>query len=171
MSGGTGDADLYVRFGSAPTTTTYDCRPYKSGNNESCAFAVGREGTYYVMINGFSAYSGVSLNVTWKGGYLPLENGVDAVVSGAAGFSQVYTLTVPEGVKNLKFSISGGTGNADIYLSNGRAPGHAAYDCRDVKENNEEACISSQPAGGKYYLMVFGAKAFADVKVQGRWVP
>ncbi len=27
MSGGTGDADLYVKFGSAPTTTSYDCRP------------------------------------------------------------------------------------------------------------------------------------------------
>ena len=29
MSGGTGDADLYVRAGSKPTTSTYDCRPYK----------------------------------------------------------------------------------------------------------------------------------------------
>ena len=28
ISGGTGDADLYVRRGSAPTTSTYDCRPY-----------------------------------------------------------------------------------------------------------------------------------------------
>jgi hypothetical protein len=28
ISGGTGDADLYVKFGSAPTTSVYDCRPY-----------------------------------------------------------------------------------------------------------------------------------------------
>ncbi|WP_367379596.1 PPC domain-containing protein [Arsenicicoccus sp. oral taxon 190] len=26
-SGGTGDVDLYVKAGSAPTTTSYDCRP------------------------------------------------------------------------------------------------------------------------------------------------
>lgn len=25
-SGGSGDADLYVRFGAQPTTSTYDCR-------------------------------------------------------------------------------------------------------------------------------------------------
>jgi hypothetical protein len=34
LSGGTGDADMYTRFGSAPTTGSYDCRPYVSGNNE-----------------------------------------------------------------------------------------------------------------------------------------
>ena len=39
IAGGTGDADLYVRFGSAPTTSAYDCRPYLDGNNETCTFA------------------------------------------------------------------------------------------------------------------------------------
>ena len=34
--GGTGDADMYVRSGSQPTTSTYNCRPYLSGNNETC---------------------------------------------------------------------------------------------------------------------------------------
>ena len=33
--GGTGDGDLYVRFGSQPTTSAYDCRPYASGNAET----------------------------------------------------------------------------------------------------------------------------------------
>jgi hypothetical protein len=45
MSGGTGDADMYVKFGSAPTDTVYDCRPYKSGNAESCTFAAPSAGT------------------------------------------------------------------------------------------------------------------------------
>jgi len=36
MSGGTGDADLYVKFGSAPTDSSFDCRPSKSGNAETC---------------------------------------------------------------------------------------------------------------------------------------
>ena len=65
MSGGTGDADLYTRFGSAPTTTTYDCRPYKTGNAETCTVAAPKAGTYYVKIRGYAAYSGVSLKATW----------------------------------------------------------------------------------------------------------
>jgi Zn-dependent metalloprotease len=64
MSGGSGDADLYVKFGSAPTTTSYDCRPYASGNAESCTFNPSQQGTYYVMIRGYSAYSGLTLKVS-----------------------------------------------------------------------------------------------------------
>ena len=61
-SGGSGDGDLYVRFGSAPTTSTYDCRPYLSGNNESCTIAAPQAGTWHVMIRAYTAFAGVTLN-------------------------------------------------------------------------------------------------------------
>lgn len=61
MSGGSGDADLYVKAGSAPTDSSYDCRPYRSGNNESCSFASPSAGTWHVRIKGYSAFSGVSI--------------------------------------------------------------------------------------------------------------
>lgn len=61
MSGGSGDADLYVKAGSAPTDTSYDCRPYKYGNNESCSFASPSAGSWHVRIKGYSAFSGVAL--------------------------------------------------------------------------------------------------------------
>ena len=69
-SGGTGDADLYVKFGSQPTDTVYDCRPYKSGNAETCTFAAPSAGTYYVNLKAYSTFSGVSLvgNYTEGGG-------------------------------------------------------------------------------------------------------
>ena len=65
ISGGSGDADLYVRLGSAPTTSTYDCRPFVTGNTESCTATAPQAGTYFIMINGFSAFSGVTLKATW----------------------------------------------------------------------------------------------------------
>jgi len=65
MSGGSGDADLYVKFGSAPTTSVYDCRPYLNGNTETCNIATAQAGTYHVMLHGYAAYSGVTL----KGSY------------------------------------------------------------------------------------------------------
>ena len=61
MSGGTGDADLYVRFGSAPTQLRFDCRPYTSGNNETCTFAAPSAGTYYVRMRAYATFSGVTL--------------------------------------------------------------------------------------------------------------
>ncbi|KAB7779737.1 MULTISPECIES: S8 family peptidase [Xanthomonas] len=64
-SGGSGDADLYVRFGSAPTDSAYDCRPYKNGNNESCTFNSPQAGTYYVRVKAYSTFSGVSLKADY----------------------------------------------------------------------------------------------------------
>lgn len=65
-SGGTGDADLYVKFGSAPTTTTYDCRSQGAANAETCSITTAKAGTYYVMIRGYAAYSGLSLTGSFK---------------------------------------------------------------------------------------------------------
>jgi Zn-dependent metalloprotease len=66
ISGGTGDADLYVKAGSEPTTSSYDCRPYKSGNAESCSIAAKTAATrIFVMLRAYSTYSGVSLKGTY----------------------------------------------------------------------------------------------------------
>jgi len=64
ISGGTGDADLYVRAGAAPTQLKYNCRPYLSGNNETCTFTPAANTTYYVRVRAFSAFSGVTLKGT-----------------------------------------------------------------------------------------------------------
>ncbi len=61
---GTQDADLYVRIGSAPTTGTYDCRPFKSGSNETCSVTLSAPAKIFTMVRGFS--SAVS-NVTVRG--------------------------------------------------------------------------------------------------------
>ena len=60
-TGGSGDADLFVRFDQAPTTQAFDCRPYASGNEEICEFNPSDAGDYYVMIRGYRAYSGLTL--------------------------------------------------------------------------------------------------------------
>tara|TARA_Y100001960_G_C14749167_1_gene867430 strand:+ start:267 stop:2090 length:1824 start_codon:yes stop_codon:yes gene_type:complete len=63
INGGTGDADLYVKAGNKPTTSSYDCRPYRAGNNEQCRVNAQPGVTYHVMLRGYSAYSGVTLRL------------------------------------------------------------------------------------------------------------
>jgi hypothetical protein len=58
---GTNDADLYVRIGSEPTASTYDCRPYKSGSNETCEVSLPRAAKIYVQVRGFATTSNFEL--------------------------------------------------------------------------------------------------------------
>jgi serine protease len=66
ISGGTGDADLYVRRGAQPTTSTYDCRPYKSGSTESCSFTNPVAATYYIGVRAYTAVSGLTLTTSYQ---------------------------------------------------------------------------------------------------------
>lgn len=103
ISGGSGDADLYVKFGSTPTDSSYDCRPYKSGNAESCAISNVQAGTYYVRVKAYSSYSGVSLVGSYTtggsggGGGAPLtyENTTDYAIpdNNATGISSPVSVT------------------------------------------------------------------------------
>jgi len=65
IAGGSGDADLYVRNGSAPTDTVYTCRPYLSGNNETCTISAPAAGTWHVRVKAYSTFSGVTLTAQY----------------------------------------------------------------------------------------------------------
>jgi serine protease len=105
-SGGTGDSDMYVKFGSAPTDTVYDCRPYLGGNAETCNIATAQAGTYYVRLKAYSAFSGVSLT------------GSFAVVDGGGFFQNLADYTINDNsTVNSPISVTGVSGNAPSNLS------------------------------------------------------
>lgn len=58
---GTGDADLYVRVGAAPTTELYDCRPYKAGSDEVCEVTLNTPAEIHVMVRGWDTTSDYKL--------------------------------------------------------------------------------------------------------------
>jgi PKD repeat protein len=262
LSGGTGDADLYVKFGSAPTTSSYDCRPYVSGNNETCTMSPVQAGTYYVMVNAYAAYSGVTLkgsytapgsggtptaNFTFTtsgltanftdtstdaggtigshswtfgdggtstatspshayaaaGTYSVTETVTDSVnsttssktssvtvstascggtvlcsgvavalASQATGtVSPNYTLVVPSGQTKVVFTISGGTGDADLYVKIGSAPTTTSYSCRPYLTGNSETCTFNAPTAGTYYVNVRAYAAYSGVSLKGTITP
>jgi vibriolysin len=104
-SGGTGDADLYAKFGSAPTTTSYTCKSEGSTNAETCSIATAQAGTYYVLVKGYSAFSGLSITGSYTAG-------------GGGGSTQTYSnatdVSIPDnnatGVTS-NIAVSGRTGN------------------------------------------------------------
>lgn len=64
--GGSGDADLYLRHGVAPTTSTYDASSAGSSNDESVTVASPAPGTWHILLHAWSAFSGVSLEASYQ---------------------------------------------------------------------------------------------------------
>lgn len=63
-TGGTGDVDLYVRQGQAPTASAYDCESAGGDNEETCELELPAAGTWYILLEAFEDYSGVTLTAT-----------------------------------------------------------------------------------------------------------
>lgn len=113
-TGGTGAADLYVRYGAQPTTSTYNCRPFINGNEESCSFSSPSTGVYYIVITAYRSFAGLTLTASYEldtAGGGNGNNGDDATWD---GFSNYYSDAI------------GLTGSSLIYeLNNIAAQGHS----------------------------------------------
>lgn len=166
ISGGSGDADLYVKKGALPTTGSYDYRPYLSGNNESVSINNPAAATWYIMVRGFNAFSGVTLLASYGGGGVGtlLENGVPVTgLAGAKSSETVFRIEVPSGQTSLTIAITGGTGDADLYVKYGASPTASNYDYRPFLAGNEETVTVSAPTGGTWYIMIRGYNAYAGL--------
>lgn len=179
ITGGTGDCDLHVKKNAAVSTSSYDCRPYKSGNAETCSFT--GPGTYNILLNPYSSYTGVTLdasftvaevcgNGTCAGGEScstcsadcgPCPAGINAtnLSVAASAWTTVYTLTAT----NPRFVMSGGTGDADLYVKLGAAPSTSTYDCRPYSSGNSETCTMS--GTGTWYIAARGYTAASGFSI------
>jgi len=258
MSGGTGDADMYVKFGAEPTDTVYDCRPYVSGNAETCTIATAQAGTYYVNLKGYAAFSGVSLTGSYTAGgtntaptanFSYVTSGLTATFTDSStdpqgnstitghswnfgdgatstatnpshtysaagtysvsetvtdngglsntktssvtvatsscggtvlcsgvgvalpsvttgGWSSIYTMPITAG-HTVTFTISGGTGDADLYVQAGAAPSTTSYACRPYTTGNSETCTFTPSANTTYYVGVRAYASYSGVTLKG----
>ncbi len=60
-SGGTGDLDMYVKYGSMPSMSNADCKSETVGSVETCSMTSPKAGKYYVLLKGHAAYASASL--------------------------------------------------------------------------------------------------------------
>ncbi|WP_144393522.1 PKD domain-containing protein [Pleionea sediminis] len=256
ISGGSGDADIYVRYGQEPTTSQYDYRPYKNGNNETVSVASPDAGIWHVMIRGYSSYSGLTLTADYStsdtneapvaefsssnsgltvsftdassdsdgtiaerlwsfgdgsdstesnpthtydragtytvtlvvsdddgttdqisktvvvsedsNGATPLINGQPIEnLSGARNDEIMFVMDIPANTQFVDFQISGGTGDADMYIRFGAQPTQSQFDYRPYVSGNDETVSIPSPEAGKWYIMLQGYQSFEGVTLSG----
>jgi len=166
--GGSGDADLYVKFAAKPTLENYDCNSTTPTSAESCEVSVVQQGTYYVMVEAWNKINDVSLTASYTldgGGVVPI-NRIENIDSISSGNWQRYTQSLTAGYKKLMVTISGGSGDADLYLRHGLESTTSNYDCRPFKNGNDEVCNIDSPAVGMWHIDVRGYNTSADVTLK-----
>jgi len=156
--GGSGDADLYVKFASRPSLNNYDCNSTTSTSTESCNISNAQAGTYYVMVEAWSAISGVSLTGSYSdgnGGVTPInrtESNINVTTNNWSRFTQ----DLSEGYSTLNISIAGGNGDADLYVNFDSPSSTSSYLCRPYKNGNNEECTFDNPQAGTWYIDLRG---------------
>jgi len=176
MTGGSGDADLYVGFTDRPTTSLYDCGATGPDNEGACIFTNPDAGIYYVLIHGNVEYSGLTLQASYADlntngqTTTALTNGVAVTgLDGTEPAEQYFSLFVPVGAENLNFRIFGGSGDADLYVQHGSAPSIFNFDCRPYSKGSDEVCRIEPPEPGTYYIMIRAYFSYSGVGLRGAY--
>ena len=168
LAGGMGDGDLYVRFGEQPTATSFDCRPFLEGSNETCTIANPQAGAWKIGVNAFTDYTGANVTATWAPAKATATPPAPAqgqgspftrTVSGAVGTWERSSVEIPADTASLSVVLSGGMGAADLYVRFGEQPSEALFDCRPFLDSLDETCTIANPRAGVWHL---GVNAFTD---------
>lgn len=166
-TGSSGDADLFVKFGAKPTLSSYDCKSTSSSSNESCDISSVQTGTYHVMVEAWNTISGTSLTGSFvegggtnPGDPIDITYDINSINSGAW---ERFTENLASGYTTLTVTISGGTGDADLYVNEGAQSTTSNWDCRPYKYGNEEVCTFANPAAGAWHFDVRGYSASSNI--------
>lgn len=77
---------------------------------------------------------------------------------------------VPAGKSSLTLTMSGGTGDADMYQKAGGWPSTSSYDNAATQAGNDDAITVSNPAEGWHYLLLKAkSTSFENVQVAAAW--
>jgi Zn-dependent metalloprotease len=83
---------------------------------------------------------------------------------------QYHQFTVPNtlsasGNQLLEISISGGSGDADLYTRLGIDPTSNTWDCRSASADNNETCSTVPSAGDEWHIGIFPYRKFSGVNL------
>ncbi|CAM2065856.1 M6 family metalloprotease domain-containing protein [Sulfidibacter corallicola] len=168
-SGGSGDADLYVRYRAQADEHNHHYKSTSPQSTESVAVSGPNPGTWYASVHAWNRIGNVRLGVSYELPIFstPLTSGSPVAVSGAEHSSRFFVLEVPQGASNVTFRLAGGTGDGELFIKRGARPTKDDHTWGSERPGNDETLSLDNPQAGMYYVLVWGWSAFDGASLTG----
>jgi hypothetical protein len=147
---GSADFDTYGKFGSEPTTSSYDWRGYTSGGEENTVTSPA-EGRHYIMVDWYSGDADYSLTATITYGAVDTEDPTVSITNPANGATVSGTVTVQAsasdnvGVTEVRFYIDGSLKTTDT-----SSPYSYSWDTTGYSDDSHSVKAVAYDAAGNY---------------------
>jgi hypothetical protein len=157
------DFDLYVRYGSKPTTREWDKRGYTPTSKESITIDPAKAGYYYIMVHSYRGSGQYTLKTT-----IPFEEkdilAVDQVTDNLFGTNKAkyYIIKAEEGKKIILNLVGPLDADFDLYVRCESKPTKDVWDYRGYSGTSKETIIIDSTKAGKYYVMVHSYRGSGD---------
>jgi len=92
----------------------------------------------------------------------PGETFVYENLSGARRSWTDFPVAIPANSDSLQVTLTGGSGDADLYVMYIALPDRSNFDCRSYNNNNEEVCTLTNPQAGEWYVSLYGFKDYSN---------
>ena len=139
---------------------------------EATSFYTGERGSYALMA---STGTLTVVGTPWPPAPpIEVQNNIPlGALAGGQDSQKLYKITVPSGQSRLDISISGGSGDCDLYARRGTPPTTSSYDpqYRPYLVGNNETVSVSNPASGDWYIMLNGYTSYEGVRLASRYGP
>jgi len=170
LSGGSGDADLYVRRGAPPSPDVFDCKSASGSNLEACLQYANGGGRLYVLVYGAQPFAEVTLTNASAFPIPVFTGSPERWLEGSAGTRVYFWITVPPGKRRLTVRTSGTHGDVDLYVRRAGLPGPIANLCASERRGRRgESCRISDPLGGSYYIVIQGYTDFNHLTLRATY--
>ncbi len=164
--GGSGDSDMYVKIGDTPTTNDYQYYSWSQGNRELIDLNGVAGQTVYVLLHAYSGFDGLMFAASSDTTYTVRQAGAVSELIGSRRAARYFRIVVPANAATLRISASGGSGDCDLYLAEGREPTLQNYDAVSANGGNNDALVVEQAAGKTYTLMQYGYSAYSGLTLE-----
>jgi peptidyl-Asp metalloendopeptidase len=148
--------DLYIKFGSLPTTVDYDDKGDSPRSDQAVEIASTQAGTYYVMVRSTSGGGNYAIVAHNNSTFPTLTLGTPKAGSLQGTYDiKYYQVSVTAG--DHLFAVLDATDNYnyyDLYIKFGSLPTTVDYDNKGDSPRSDQAVEIASTQAGTYYVMV-----------------